>query len=116
MQRAMVNAVDISDVSFKYQKANVLQNISFSVPNQKIHALLGPSGSGKTTLLRLMLGRIRPSSGLITVFGSDKPGHFNRLIGYMPQSQALSPELSISETMNYFASLYQLAKKQFEEQ
>ena len=43
----MINAVDVAAVSFKYQKANVLQNISFSVPNQKIHALLGPSGSGK---------------------------------------------------------------------
>ena len=43
----MMNAVDVAGVSFKYQKANVLQNISFSVPNQKIHALLGPSGSGK---------------------------------------------------------------------
>lgn len=42
-----MNAVDVAGVSFKYQKANVLQNISFSVPNQKIHALLGPSGSGK---------------------------------------------------------------------
>lgn len=63
-----------------------------------------------------MLGRIRPSSGMITVFGSNKPGHFNRQIGYMPQSQALSPELSINETMNYFASLYQLTKRHFEEQ
>ena len=128
-----INAVEVSDISFKYGKTNVLQNIYACVPRGQIYALLGPSGSGnwkistinylltelllgKTTVLRLMLGRIKPSSGSITVFGSNKPGHFNRIIGYMPQSQALSPELTIDETMNYFASLYQLEHSKFESQ
>lgn len=110
------NAVEVADVSFKYHKTNVLQNIYASVPKGQIYALLGPSGSGKTTLLRLILGRIKPSSGSITVFGSNKLGHFNRIIGYMPQSQALCPEMTILETMNYFASLYQLEQTKFESQ
>lgn len=108
------NAVEISDVAFKYNKTNVLQNIYATVPRGQIYALLGPSGSGKTTLLRLILGRIKPSVGSIIVFGNHGAGHYNRIIGYMPQSQALCAEMTIGETMDYFASLYQLGKSKFQ--
>lgn len=81
------------------------------VPKCSIYALLGPSGSGKTTLLRLMLGRLRPDSGTISIFDNFKAGHFNRIIGYMPQTTALSLEFTIGETIDYFANLYQLCQK-----
>lgn len=109
----IVNAVHATDVSFKYNKTSVLHNISMQVPKGTIYALLGPSGSGKTTMLRIILGRIKQNSGMINVFGSNKPGYFNRIIGYMPQNQGLSPEMSVGETLNYFASIYQLNNKKF---
>lgn len=106
-------AIEVKNVSFKYHTANVLQDIHMTVPKRCIYALLGPSGSGKTTLLRLMLGRIKNEHGTIEIFGNNKPGHYNRVIGYMPQSQALSPELTIGETFDYFASLYQLSETKY---
>ncbi|XP_027196886.2 ABC transporter G family member 20-like isoform X3 [Dermatophagoides pteronyssinus] len=106
-------AIEVKNVSFKYHKSNVLQDIHMTVPKRCIYALLGPSGSGKTTLLRLMLGRVKLNHGTIEIFGHNKPGHYNRVIGYMPQSQALSPELTIRETFDYFASLYQLSETKY---
>jgi cell division transport system ATP-binding protein len=49
----------------------VLKDISFSIEPQSFQFLTGPSGAGKTTLLRLMLMTLRPTRGLIYLFGKD---------------------------------------------
>lgn len=57
-----------SNVSFQYgspYSAKVLKNISLTVPNKKITAIVGTSGSGKTTLLKLLLGIYPPVAGEI---------------------------------------------------
>ncbi len=79
-----MSAISLSNVAFSYSGTPVLNNINAVIPYGRIYSLLGPSGAGKTTLLRLVLGRIRPTAGRITVLG-DEPGKNNRIIGYMPQ-------------------------------
>ena len=53
---AVANAFDVqfADVTFSYDKTPVLQNVSFTIPEKTITALVGPSGSGKTTITRLI--------------------------------------------------------------
>lgn len=67
----------------------ILHDINVTVPEGSIYGLLGPSGCGKTTMLRCVVGRIKPKSGSVRVFGyrpndsgSQIPGP---AIGYMPQ-------------------------------
>jgi cell division transport system ATP-binding protein len=49
----------------------VLGDLSFDILPNSFHFLTGPSGSGKTTLLKLMLVTLKPTRGLIHVFGHD---------------------------------------------
>ncbi len=49
----------------------ILKDLSFSIAPQSFQFLTGPSGAGKTTLLRLILLSLRPTRGLIHLFGSD---------------------------------------------
>ena len=49
----------------------VLQDITFALPPASYHFLLGPSGAGKSSLLRLMYLAMKPSRGLISLFGRD---------------------------------------------
>ena len=49
----------------------ILRDLSFSVDPGSFQFLTGPSGAGKTTLLRLMLLSLRPTRGVITMFGRD---------------------------------------------
>jgi cell division transport system ATP-binding protein len=49
----------------------VVRDLSFSVDAQSFQFLSGPSGAGKTTLLRLMLLSLKPTRGLIKIFGRD---------------------------------------------
>jgi cell division transport system ATP-binding protein len=50
----------------------ILRDISFQIPERSFQFLSGPSGAGKTTLLRLLFLSLRPTRGLITVFGKDR--------------------------------------------
>ena len=49
----------------------VLRDVSFHVARGSFHFLTGPSGAGKTSLLRLLFLSLRPTRGLISLFGSD---------------------------------------------
>ena len=51
--------------------AEILRDLSFAVEPRSFQFLTGPSGAGKTTLLRLMMLSMRPTRGLVTLFGQD---------------------------------------------
>lgn len=108
----MSSAIELSNVKFYYSNKLILNDINLNVPYGKIYSLLGPSGAGKTTLLRVILGRIKYSSGLIKVLGG-KPGENNRIIGYMPQDQALCKTFTVGQTLQYFANIYKLSQNEF---
>nr|WP_245247576.1 cell division ATP-binding protein FtsE [Tianweitania sediminis] len=50
----------------------ILRDISLEIPERSFQFLTGPSGAGKTTLLRLLFLALKPTRGLITVFGKDR--------------------------------------------
>ena len=109
----------------------VLESVTMEVPKGKIYALLGPSGSGKSTLLKLILGRLRPTGGSVSVFSSSKAASFSscssssskstgsRLssicVGHMPQEVTLAPELTVGQTLAHYGRLYQLPAYLIEE-
>src|SRR6218665_2981355 len=106
-----MEAMNLTEVAFSYGGMNtVLNNINAHVPYGRIYSLLGPSGAGKTTLLRLILGRIKPTAGTISVLGGEH-GTNNRVIGYMPQDTALCMSFTVGETLQYFSNIYRLSQR-----
>ncbi len=78
--------IDIRDVNFSYKKDKVLEDITFSVKKGDYLGIIGPNGGGKTTLLKIILGLIKPDSGIITIFGCRIEKFKERYrIGYVPQ-------------------------------
>ncbi|WP_019027269.1 phospholipid ABC transporter ATP-binding protein MlaF [Colwellia piezophila] len=68
-----VNLVEIENLTFKRGERVIFDDISLSIPQGKVTAIMGPSGIGKTTLLRLIGGQIRPESGNIFFDGKNIP-------------------------------------------
>ncbi len=66
-------AVSFEKVSFAYGGSNetVFEDVSFSVPERSLTALVGPSGAGKTTVTRLLMRYADPQSGVIRIGGKD---------------------------------------------
>lgn len=107
-------AVNVHNLTLTYgwrKKTCVLDRLQLQLPRGNIYGLLGPSGCGKTSLIRCILGMAPISSGsAISVFG-HKPGSRRAPVpgagvGYMPQDISLYPDLTIRETLQYFANLY----------
>jgi len=109
-----MSAISVNNISFEYNGNIILNNVNAQVNYANIYALLGPSGCGKTTLLRLILGRIRPKSGLISVLG-HKPKLANSSISFMPQESSLCEQFTINQTFDYFARIYRITKEEFSE-
>jgi branched-chain amino acid transport system ATP-binding protein len=61
----------LKNISKNFGGLQVLQDVSFTVPEGGIFGLIGPNGAGKTTVFNLVTGLIRASSGTITLAGED---------------------------------------------
>lgn len=78
--------VEVKDVSFSYGDHEVLSRINLSIHRGDYLGLVGGNGSGKTTLLKIILGLLKPTSGRVTLFGTDAEAFHNwPRIGYVPQ-------------------------------
>ncbi|CAG2180117.1 unnamed protein product, partial [Oppiella nova] len=106
---ALRDAVVIKDLCFSYNNCDkILNGIELTVPKARIYGLLGPSGCGKTTLLKCILGRLKPDSGVISIFGGrPKKCHIPGAgVGYMPQELALYQDFTIGELLTYFGRIF----------
>ena len=68
--------ITVDNLSFSYDGADrdyVLENLSLTIPERKVTAIVGASGSGKTTLVKLMLGFYEPNKGSIKIGGIPLP-------------------------------------------
>lgn len=115
MQNTKTPAVKFEHVSLKIGNTQILRDISLTIEEKTIAGLLGPNGAGKTTLLSLVIGLITPTDGEITVLGqklSDRNESLRRQIGVVFQETSLYEELTVSENLLFFASLYNVEKPQ----
>lgn len=84
--------VDFDDVSFAYEKENVLSKLSFEIEKGQNVTIVGRSGAGKSTILKLILGLYSPNNGQVYISNtsSDKIAdkYKRKIFGYVPQSFA----------------------------
>lgn len=85
----------IEDLSFKYDKQTVLENVTIQIEEGEFIGIFGPNGGGKTTLLKLMMGMLHPEKGLIRLLG-DSPKKARHQVGYVPQTLRCDKDFPIS--------------------
>ncbi|HEX4159421.1 MAG TPA: ABC transporter ATP-binding protein [Rhizomicrobium sp.] len=96
-------ALLVDAVSKRFGDVTALAAASIAVANGLCFGLLGPNGAGKSTLIRSIVGRTRPDSGTIQVFGQPADSTAARaLLGWVPQELALYPLLTVQENLDTF--------------
>ena len=79
-----------------------LDGIDLAIPRGSLVGLLGPNGSGKSTTVKILCGLIRTFAGEARIEGTRLPDRRSaRLLGYMPQQNALYAELSVFENLDF---------------
>lgn len=95
------------DINFRFPNSdNGMHDLSFTLHNGELLAIMGGSGTGKTTLLSLLNGTLVPQQGSITINGhSITEPATKALIGFVPQDDLLIEELTVYQNLWYTAKL-----------
>lgn len=102
--------IKIQNLTKQYHKSEfkALDNISFSIENG-MYGLLGNNGAGKSTLMNILTTLLPLTSGNVYVDGIMlKPKNFEKIrenIGYMPQENAMYPDMTVENAIEYFSIL-----------
>ena len=95
------------DINFRFPNSdNGMHDLSFTLRNGELLAIMGGSGTGKTTLLSLLNGSLKPQEGSITINGHDiSEPKAKDLIGFVPQDDLLIEELTVYQNLWFTAKL-----------
>src|SRR5919108_3347605 len=116
---AMQHLIELTGVSRTFGAFTALDDITLSLPPGRV-GLLGPNGAGKSTLLKILMGLIPPTSGAGRVLDQELGGdgdsegnwRLRRLIGFMPEADALVPGLTGVEYVALAGELYGMPRRE----
>lgn len=110
-----MSAIEVKNLTKKFEKFTAVDNISFSVKDGELFGLLGPNGAGKTTIINILSTLMQPTSGYCKVAGHDikkSRGKVRENIGIVFQEPALDGRLTGRENLEFHAMMYGLGKEE----
>ncbi|BAX67259.1 multidrug ABC transporter ATP-binding protein [Latilactobacillus sakei] len=104
-------SLEIKQLTGGYAHVPVLQEVSFTVPNQQVVGLIGLNGAGKSTTIKHIIGLLTPQKGTITLNGvtlQSNPDQYRQSMAYVPETPVLYPELTLREHLELTMMAYDL--------
>lgn len=110
--------ISVKDFSKTYGKGTkekvACSSIDFSAEMGQVIGLLGPNGAGKSTLLKSLAGIQYPTSGIISVCGTEDFREIRKLTGYVPEFPELDKKLTVYETLYLEAKLHGITEPELQ--
>jgi ABC-2 type transport system ATP-binding protein len=91
--------IEVRELTRYYGHTPVIEGVSFKIARGEIVGLLGLNGAGKTTTMRVLAGVLSPSSGSVTVDGTDvvgAPDDLKRRIGFLPETPPQYEDMTVA--------------------
>ncbi|MBM2831810.1 MAG: ATP-binding cassette protein [Dehalococcoidia bacterium] len=107
------NIIVVSDLVKKFKDLVAVDHISFEVKKGEIFAFLGPNGAGKSTTIEMLTTLLQPSSGNMTLNGSDPTRNkdaVRKSFGIVFQDPSVDEDMTAFENMQFHAILYKVPK------
>ena len=100
--------IKIENLSKKYDKENVLENLNCTIKVGCIYGLVGANGSGKSTLLRLINGIFTPDKGIICVDGEDviDNAEIKQDMVFVPDDLFFYPSYTLLDMAKFYQAMY----------
>jgi sodium transport system ATP-binding protein len=105
--------IEAQRLSKHFGAVHALEDVSFQALDGRITGLLGPNGAGKSTTLRILSTVLAPDHGSARIGGVDvaaQPLAARRLLGVLPHSSGLYPQLTARENVEYYGRLQGLSE------
>jgi ABC-2 type transport system ATP-binding protein len=105
-------AIEARGLTKRFDRTEAVRDLSLQVPAGTLFGFLGPNGSGKSTTVKLLSGLLEPTAGEVRVAGqtvSVENVALRRLIGILPEDDALFHSLTIWEHLELSGPLYGLS-------
>ncbi|TMI78798.1 MAG: ABC transporter ATP-binding protein [Bacteroidetes bacterium] len=102
----MTPVIVVKHVSKDFKEIKALDDLSFSVPEGKVYGFLGQNGAGKSTMIRILLTLVRPTSGVVEIFGMDLKKNRKQIlknIGAIIERPDLYKYLTAKQNLEIFA-------------
>jgi len=106
--------LEVRNLTKRYKRIPVVDNVSFSIRPGDILGFLGPNGAGKSTTVKILIGLIEPTRGEILFRGTDVRANwpaFLRVLGYVPEEPSLYPQLTGLEYLQLVGRLRGLSRR-----
>ena len=101
-----------SQLSKTFGNFTAVNKVDSHINAGEMIALAGHNGAGKSTLMKMLLGLLTPTSGSISINGHSATSLAARqLIGYLPETVALYPNMTGFETLDFFADLKHVSRE-----
>ncbi len=106
--------IEVQNLTRYYGDFPAVQDVTFKVREGEIIGLLGLNGAGKSTILKVLAGLLAPSSGLVSIDGTDvtgAPEDLRQKIGFLPEDPPLYLDMTVSSFLEHIARLKGLSAK-----
>ncbi len=98
-----MKSIVVNSISFSYNDAAVLNNITLDITEGDFVGIIGPNGAGKSTLLRIMCRILRPQHGTVLLFGDDiaqmHGKQIARHLAFVPQETHFSLNFTVEDVV-----------------
>ncbi|AKD03723.1 ABC transporter ATP-binding protein [Pontibacter korlensis] len=111
-------SIQITGLSKKFGKKQVLDELDLTIESGQIYCLLGKNGVGKSTFLNCILDLVQPDNGSISLFGKDYHQHqleVKQNLGALCEDNPLIEEFTGMEYLSFVSKLYKLPIAEAEE-
>ncbi len=103
-------SLTVKNLYKKYGEKTVVEDLSFSLEQPGVYALLGTNGAGKTTSIRMILGMLSKNGGEV-LWNGEPLDAMKVNVGYLAEERGLYPKYSLMDQLLYFAKLKGVSKE-----
>lgn len=104
-------SLSVDQLTKNYGATLAVDHVSFAISKGEVVGFLGPNGAGKSTTMKMIVGFLQADNGKVTLNGlshEEDPVAYKKMIGYLPESNALYEDMYVKEYLSFIAEGHQI--------